>query len=306
MLRIGSIIFTTLSIAGCATQSADDSILDADGKADSSRTTIPLTIGSCADAVDDGYQMENVSLTGNRLLVDASYSGGCAVHTFKACWDGGFLESFPVQANLRLYHDGNDDICESFGTTELSIDLTPLGNAYKKAYQATSGEVYVQLGEFSGTYDVTTLTASALKTAFAAAAHGASYMSESDSKPTWLSATASGEITGELVVAKFASKLELKGEVAFEVERGQAVSDTLTSWAEYAAGDEDTIIKSAQAFGRIKALLEGNLTDLTFVRIGPADADGGLATDAGAYNLVIVGKTIDGKVAGFFVISVET
>lgn len=306
MIRINSILLAALTVAGCASQAAEDEVLDADGKADSSRTAIPLTVGACADAVNDGYELANVQLTGNRLLVDASYGGGCAQHTFKACWDGSFLESLPVQAQLRLYHDGHGDLCEALKSTPLSIDLTALGTAYKSAYQVTSGKVVVRLGDFADTYDVKTLTASKLKTAFATAARGASYMSESDSEPTWLSAAATGQITGELVLAKFRSKLELEGNVAFEIERGQVVKDTLASWAEYAEGDDDYIVESAQAFGRIKALLEGNLTDLTFVRIGPASDDGTLATDAGAYNLVIVGKTVDGKVAGFFVISVET
>jgi hypothetical protein len=40
--------------------------------------------------------------------------------------------------------------------------------------------------------------------------------------------------------------------------------------------------------------------------IGPPDGDGGVAIDAGKYFIVMLGKTKDGKVVGFYVKSVET
>ncbi|HEY5927085.1 MAG TPA: hypothetical protein VIV11_35600 [Kofleriaceae bacterium] len=306
-MRITSLAFIGLSVIGCATSTDDDLVDDgADGKADSGRTVVPVTIGDCSGEAKDGYQLANGRLSGNRLLVDVQYGGGCAEHTFKVCWDGIFLESFPVQTGLTLHHDGNGDLCEALPVTPLSIDLTTLGSAYKSMYQTTTGEALISLDDVRVNYKIKPLTSTQLRNAFTIAAQGASYMSESDSEPTWLSATHTGSITESMIRSKFGAKLELESDSAMEITRGDAVKKTLTGWAEYAANDEDYIRDSAQGFGRIKALLEGNLTDLTFARIGPSDGEGGLAVDAGAYNLVVLGKTADGRVVGFFVISVET
>jgi hypothetical protein len=109
-----------------------------------------------------------------------------------------------------------------------------------------------------------------------------------------------------LITRHFSAKLELTGDDVFEIERGDAARSFLSSLAEYDPEDEDFIIESSQAFGRIKTLLEANLSDLTYARIGPADEDGTMAIDAGAYPLVVLGRTVDGKVVGFFIVSVET
>ena len=86
----------------------------------------------------------------------------------------------------------------------------------------------------------------------------------------------------------------------------KAASEFLANLSASEPDDEDFLVDSARAWNRIKILLEANLTDLTFVRIGPADEDGTMAIDAGAYPLLVLGRTVDGKVAGFFVVSVET
>jgi hypothetical protein len=306
-MRITAVAFLGLSLIGCATSSDEDVVDDgADGKADAGRVVVPVTLDACASEAKDGYELANGRLSGNRMLVDVKYTGGCAEHTFKVCWDGTFLESLPVQTGLTLHHDGHGDACESFGTKPLSIDLTTLGSAYKAMYQTTTGEALISLDEVRVNYKIKPLTTAQLRSAFTIAAQGASYISESDSEPTWLSAVHSGAITESVIKSKFGAAMALEGDIAMEITTGDAVKTMLAGWAEYAAGDEDYVRDSAQAFGRINALLEGNLRDLTFARIGPSDGNGGVADDQGAYQLVVLGKTTDGKVVGFFVTSVET
>jgi hypothetical protein len=306
-MRLASLAFITLSVIGCAT-SPEDELLDegGDGKADTGRLVVPVTLGECQGEATDPYQLSAGRISGNRLLVDVSYGGGCAEHTFKVCWNGTFLESLPVQTALALHHDAHGDACESFGVRPLSIDLTTLGSAYKAMYRTTTGEALISLDDVRVTYKIKPLTTNQLKNAFAIAKVGASYISESDSEPTWLSVVHSGSISESMIRAKFSAKLELEADSAMEITRGDEVSKMLAGWAEYEPTDEDYVRDSAQAFGRIKALVDGNLTDLTFARIGPSDGAGGLAVDAGAYQLVVLGKTADGNVVGFFVISVET
>ena len=45
---------------------------------------------------------------------------------------------------------------------------------------------------------------------------------------------------------------------------------------------------------------------LRWTKVGPKDADGHLAVDVGLYAIVVVGKSVDGKLVGFVVGTVET
>ena len=76
-----------------------------------------------------------------------SYSGGCASHYFRLCYDSAFLESFPVQANLRLEHDSQGDMCEAYPTETRQFDLRPLADAYRAAYRTENGTVILRLGD---------------------------------------------------------------------------------------------------------------------------------------------------------------
>ncbi|MDX2086760.1 MAG: hypothetical protein SFX73_02865 [Kofleriaceae bacterium] len=298
------------ALVGCADSGAASSQLPGGGKADDQRVSVPLEIGRCADAANDDYQLADVKVEGNQLLVDVRYGGGCEEHTFRMCWDGGFAESLPVQARLKLHHDGNGDACEALRYTSLAVDLTTLARSYTEAYQQSTGEITVRLDDTWSSFSFGLMDAEALEAAFHVAAEGAVYYSETDSEAAWLATSEETEapIDEALIREHFGEALDLasfEGTIGFEIERGQAVRDTLAQWAEYDDTDE-SYAEASQAFGRIKTLFEANLTELTFARIGSADEDGELLTDAGQYNLVVLGRTIDGKVVGFYVISVET
>ncbi|MDX2090926.1 MAG: hypothetical protein SFX73_23910 [Kofleriaceae bacterium] len=304
MLRLNSILFLSCSFLGCVT-ATEDVAPAPDGKADGTRFEVPMVIGACEGLGNDDVEVARAEISGDHLLVDATYAGSWD-HDFTACWDGGFLESFPPQVTLKLYQQPGADRSERRRTTALSIELTAIANGYKSAYRENSGEVVVSLDDFSDTYEFTTLTASQLKTRFQIAARDAIYMSETDSEPTWLSTTAGAVIDEDFIMSEFGAAMGVADGSTMELEHGQAVGERLARWSEYDTTDDDAIIDSAKAFGRIKTLLESNLTELTFARIGTATPDGTLATDAGTYQLVVLGKTIDGKVVGFFVVSVET
>ncbi len=73
------------------------------------------------------------------------------------------------------------------------------------------------------------------------------------------------------------------------------------------AQDSDPMyVKSAASFGAMVKLVNENLTDVKVFNVGPADAQGKLESDHGLYARLVMGRTADGKVAGFFVGSVET
>jgi hypothetical protein len=300
-----SFLFVSASLIGCASQEGDAGGKGG-GKADGGDAEIiPLTVGDCAGEATDGYEMSDANIVGDMLLVDVTYGGGCEKHTWKACWAGSFLESFPVQAKIKLFHDSNGDACESIRSEALTFDLTPMSASYKQGYQSYDGKISVGLDTFGGLYEFESLDASDVASAFSIVSSGAQYFSESESEPAWLSTTYAGKLDGATVKAKFGAAMQLPADYVFEEEPGNA-SPAMASWSEYDPADDDYIIDSAKAWGRVKSLMESNVLDLKYFRFGPADTDGTMAVDAGEYYLVIVGKTQDGKTVGFYVTSVET
>jgi len=105
---------------------------------------------------DDGFAHDpdwvNETTTGNLELV-VSYSGGCEEHFFELCWpDATFMESDPVGARLQLWHSGAPDPCEAWIEEELTLDVTPMADAWHAAYGAGSGEMVLYIGDFATWY----------------------------------------------------------------------------------------------------------------------------------------------------------
>ena len=86
----------------------------------------------------DAFTLGEVSLDGNSLLVDVTYSGGCAEHDFQLFISPAtFLESNPVQANLWLQHENNDDACDGIVSETLRFDLTPVLDLHRETTAGT-------------------------------------------------------------------------------------------------------------------------------------------------------------------------
>jgi hypothetical protein len=110
----------------------------------------PIVIEPCeawSEFPGDPFELNSATVNGDTLSVSVSYSGGCAPHYFRLCYDGAFLESFPVQANVVLQHDGQGDACEAYPTETREFDLRPLAEAYREAYQTETGTVILRLAD---------------------------------------------------------------------------------------------------------------------------------------------------------------
>lgn len=70
--------------------------------------------------------------------------------------------------------------------------------------------------------------------------------------------------------------------------------------------DDSYYTEMREGFGRIKGVVDDNLSDVRVVKIGPKDDDGSLAVDSGTYAYFIVGKTDNGEIAGVHFGSAET
>ena len=102
------------------------------------------------DAPMDPLSIESATIQGDDLVLDVSYGGGCAAHVFAACWDGLFLESFPVQVHLGISHDANDDNCDALIHDEITFDLAPLAEAYTNAYGPGNATIVINLAGWGG------------------------------------------------------------------------------------------------------------------------------------------------------------
>jgi len=82
----------------------------------------------------DPLRLLSYSVEGSTLTLEVEHGGGCADHAYYLVAWGGWLESFPVQVNVLLAHEDNNDPCDALLRRELLFDLRPLRDAYLPVY----------------------------------------------------------------------------------------------------------------------------------------------------------------------------
>jgi hypothetical protein len=111
----------------------------------------PMT--NCDSTASDYFQIESAAIDGDAVALTVGYSGGCAEHRFRVCWEGVFAESEPPQVMLTLQHDDGGDMCEAWPTTELEIPLGGVADAFREAFEH-GGTLVVNVGETALEYEV--------------------------------------------------------------------------------------------------------------------------------------------------------
>ncbi len=104
-------------------------------------------------AGDGSVGVSDVTLSGDSLTLTVQHSGGCKTHEYGLCWNQSFLESNPVQAQLRVLHQDNGDSCEAIVSNTLTFDLAGLKAAYRAGYQSQTGTVILRIGAQSTRYE---------------------------------------------------------------------------------------------------------------------------------------------------------
>ena len=94
--------------------------------------------------------VDSAEVVGDRLVVTAGY-GGCSNTQTWACWDGSFLESYPVQAPITVHHEPAGD-CDALLTDTISVSLDPVIEGHVDAYGGTD-TIILRVGEFSPAWD---------------------------------------------------------------------------------------------------------------------------------------------------------
>ena len=85
-------------------------------------------------AAMDAAVIKEASIEKDRLRLRVEYSGGDVEHDFELYASKSFLESYPVQADLFLFHDAKGDGAEAIIFDELLFDLSPLKSYYIELY----------------------------------------------------------------------------------------------------------------------------------------------------------------------------
>ncbi|MEL6543453.1 MAG: hypothetical protein AAFQ82_02435 [Myxococcota bacterium] len=118
---------------------------DADASVDALNFSIEstLALGTCDGIADNAFLASHprpVSVSASQVSKDTlnlavQFAGGCGAHLFSLCWNGanGFLESNPVQTELRLLHT-SDDTCNATMSGSLAFDLRELEAEFARAY----------------------------------------------------------------------------------------------------------------------------------------------------------------------------
>jgi hypothetical protein len=126
------IILIFVSFSGC-TSSTQDIIID-----DSLYQNTPR----------DQFTFNDIKLIKNLLHLNVSYGGGCEEHIFKLI-STSFMESNPVQVNIVLSHEDNDDPCDMWITEEYIFNLLPLKKSWQQSYQQNSGIIIMNIEEWN-------------------------------------------------------------------------------------------------------------------------------------------------------------
>lgn len=120
----------------CGTQK--NAIQEQEQPTDSS-TMIKATIGEFK-ATTDPVTISNIRVSGNTLLIDVSYSGGCEKHAFEVIGSPMIAKSLPPIRHIQLVHNANGDKCKKLELKTIEVDIKEL------AYQQESGsEIYLTI-----------------------------------------------------------------------------------------------------------------------------------------------------------------
>lgn len=79
-----------------------------------------------SEGIGDAFDIQEMKVKGDSLIVVVSYGGGCQTHEFSLKTNGAYMKSLPVQLNLTLEHKANNDMCRAYLTQRIAFDLNQI------------------------------------------------------------------------------------------------------------------------------------------------------------------------------------
>lgn len=81
---------------------------------------------------NDPFNILESKIEGDSLIMTVQYGGGCENHAFSLFSNNMYMKSLPMQLNLALEHQGNNDMCRALLTHRIAFDIKacrpPSGN----------------------------------------------------------------------------------------------------------------------------------------------------------------------------------
>ena len=100
-----------------------------------SEMAVQLSAQAPASLQVDPFQLLDAQITGDLLEIQVEYGGGCRSHIFEiTAHPSAFLESEPVQMNVHVSHQGNNDLCKALIRARRVFSLKPLKEAFQEIY----------------------------------------------------------------------------------------------------------------------------------------------------------------------------
>jgi hypothetical protein len=97
----------------------------------------------------DPFSLSSIAINSDRISLNITHGGGCTKHDYALYMSpAAFLESIPVQANLYLQHEDNDDPCDAVIDTTLVFDLHPVAELHERFY-GPADEIIINVFEYS-------------------------------------------------------------------------------------------------------------------------------------------------------------
>ena len=120
-----------------STESPDDALI---------RPILFLSGTSNFNTIDtDEISIQNVQIVNDVLIIDATYPGGCDIHSTALFSRTGFLETSPVQLSMKLIHHSYTDTCSNIISEKFYFDLKSVATLYNLAYRDDSGTVLLNI-----------------------------------------------------------------------------------------------------------------------------------------------------------------
>jgi hypothetical protein len=83
----------------------------------------------------DAFRLLDAKIEGDLLEIHVEYGGGCREHLFQLIADPmAFMESEPIQANIYLSHESQNDPCKALVRKKITFSLQPLRKAFREIY----------------------------------------------------------------------------------------------------------------------------------------------------------------------------
>ena len=83
----------------------------------------------------DPFRLLGARINGDGLEIQVEYGGGCRIHAFQiTAHPSTFLESEPIQVDVHVSHQSNDDLCKALIRERRTFSLKPLKEAFQEIY----------------------------------------------------------------------------------------------------------------------------------------------------------------------------